>query len=73
MAAVDVRVKLHGLGDQSAPPQILRREEAAPTLILNSEFSWPLMMSMNTARSFEVLMSWREDEEERTESQHVSA
>jgi len=48
-------------------------EEVAPTLIPNSEFSWPLMMTMNTARSFEVLMSWREGEEERTESQHVSA
>jgi len=73
VAAVDVRVELHGLGDQSAPPEILRMEEVAPTLIPNSEFSWPLMMTMNTARSFAVLMSWREGEEERTESQHVSA
>jgi hypothetical protein len=31
------------------------------------------MMTMSTARSFEVLMSRREGEEERTESQHVSA
>lgn len=73
VAAVDVRVELHGLGDQSAPPEILRMEEVPPTLIPNSDFSWPLMMTMDTARSFEVRMSWREGEEERTESQHVSA
>jgi len=73
VAAVDVRVELQGLGDQSAPPQILQTEEVAPTLIPNSEFSWPMRMPMNTARNFEVVMSWREGEEERTESQHVSA
>ena len=42
-------------------------------MIPNSEFSWPMRMPMNTARNFEVVMSWREGEEERTESQHVSA
>jgi len=73
VAAVDVRVELQGLGDQSAPPQILQTEEVAPTLTPNSEFSWPMRMPMNTARNFEVVMSWREGEEERTESQHVSA
>lgn len=71
--ATNVEIELRGLGNESTPPQVLAREKVAPTLIPASEFSWPLMMTMGTARTFEVVMTWREGDKERTESQHVSA
>lgn len=71
IAAANVRVELRGLDDTSTPP-MLHGEKTAPTLLPNSQFSWPLLMSMNTSRTFEVVMTWNEGEDERTESQHVA-
>lgn len=71
VAAADVRVELRGLEESSTPPELMVRG-TAPTLIPDSDFSWPLLMSMGTGRAFEVVMTWNEGEEEHTESQHVS-
>ncbi len=73
VAATKVRVELHGLGDSQEPPDLRQDEDVAPTLIPDSEFSWPLSVYMGTARAFEVVMTWNEGDEERTEAQHVSA
>lgn len=71
ITAANVRVELGALDESDSLP-MMDRETATPTLIPNSEFSWPLMTSMGTARTFEVVMTWDEGEEAYTESQHVS-
>lgn len=72
VAAANVSVELRGLNETSSPPELIT-DGTSPTLIPNSDFSWPLIMAMGMARTFEVLMTWKEGEDEHTESQHVSA
>ncbi|WP_146905968.1 hypothetical protein [Cellulomonas aerilata] len=71
--AIRVRVELKPLGENSRPPALFDREQIAPTLIPDSEFSWPLLMSMGTGRVFEVNITWSEGDVEYSESQHVAA
>lgn len=72
VTATDVRVELRGLSENSTPPELSTRQEVSPTLIPHSDFSWPLMMATGRSRTFEVVMTWSEGEEEHTESQHVA-
>ncbi len=69
--AVALRVALRARSEEEQPPT-LWDEDNHPDLIPESEFSWPLMGHMGTARSFIVDMTWTEEDEERTETQHVS-
>ena len=52
-------------------PQLLVREPP-PTLIPDSDISWPLIMAMGMARIFEVRMTWNEGDTQLTEGQHIS-
>ena len=72
VAAAEVRVEVRPYPGQE-PPQLHLGDEPPPTLIPESEFSWPLFLHMGTGRAFEVVMTWKEDDEERTETQHVSS
>lgn len=70
VTAERVRVELRGL-DTNQPPRLFD-DDVTPTLIPESEFSWPLAWLMENGRAFEVVMTWNEGEAERTEFQHVS-
>jgi hypothetical protein len=69
--ATALKVELRGLDEEQEPPRIWN-EDVQPDVIPDSEFSWPLNTSMNTANAFVVVMTWTEGEEERTETQHVA-
>lgn len=71
VAAAEMRVEIRPYPGQAAP-QLHLEDEPPPTLIPESEFSWPLSVHMGTGRAFEVVMTWKEGHEERTETQHVS-
>lgn len=69
--ATALKVELRGLDEAQRPPRIWD-ENVQPDLIPDSEFSWPLSASMDTASAFVVVMTWTEGEEECTETQHVA-
>jgi hypothetical protein len=68
-AASEVHPELRAVGE-GAPPQLWGDE--APTILPESEFSWPITSSSGTTRVVEVVMTWTENSVERVESQHVS-
>jgi hypothetical protein len=73
VSAECVRIKIQALQEGSTPPDLWHRDEASPTLIPESEFSWPLMTYMGTDRAFVIEMTWQEGSEVFTETQHVSS
>jgi hypothetical protein len=70
--AKEVRVEVRvPTGVEGEAPQ-LHTDAAAPTIIPDSEFSWPMMMFGEVADTLEVVMTWTEHGEECTEVQHIA-
>ncbi len=72
LPARSVRIHLRALTETGNAPQVLAN--TTPDLLPGGEFAWPIAAAGFTGASgFEVVMTWKEGEDERTEYQHVSA
>lgn len=70
ITATDVRLSSAPVSEGEAPHTWDRGE--SPSIIPGAEFSWPLLTSWGSARSFALTMTWTEDGVEKSETQHVA-
>lgn len=67
--ASEVALKVAPLDGESAP-QI--RNETRPTILPDDEYSWPIIAAFGDSSSLELIMTWHEDGEERSQTQQLA-
>jgi hypothetical protein len=67
--ASDVVLMIAPLGEGDAPES---RYDESPTILPEGQYSWPLFTTFGDSRSLELTITWQEDGEERSETQHLA-